>query len=580
MARPPLERLVHSARRRLVAQALLARLATYTAAALGVGLAWFVAEPLVLTDPPAGLRWAVLAGAAALAGIAAVVRTVRKAPPPLAVALEVDSRFDLRERVTSALALPFEARDTPMGRAVVADAEERVAPLRAGEQFPVRPPRSAAWLPVLAGGVALVAFVYHPVTDSPAWAEARQKDDDKDGPKVAGEPGGKVPPRPAARTKRPDDPDRGPKSDAVKELEADLDRLERQAREAGDTPAAAREKVTEITAAEDRAKQAERERFDKLARLEQQLRQLDKLDAADGFRDGPAKDFNDALARGDLKAAQEAVEELRKKAEAKQLDPKQQDQLAGQFDKMRDELQRLARNKEQQGKLDDLIAKAKREGRDPEALERERDRLKADAEQTKALEELARKLGDAGKSLKDGDSEQLARELERLAGQMRDLRGEAEDLKDLQDQIGRLQDLKDELTRGQGAGEKAGRGKAGADGQPGNGTGKAAGVRTATVGTGTGSGGPASGARPENADAETARGSEERQRSPFDVRGRKAYGGSVAGPAFTKRSPVEMSGAIEQAVQEAPEAIDAQRLSRDDRESVKEFFQSLGDQKR
>ena len=183
----------------------------------------------------------------------------------------------------------------------------------------------------------------------------------------------------------------------------------------------------------------------------------------------------------------------------------------------------------------------------------------------RALEDLARKLGEAGKSLKAGDLDRLARELEGVKGQLRDLRGEVEDLKDLQDQIDRLQDVKEGL---------AGRG----EGRPGDPKpGGTEGSREAGIATGSG---PASGARPENPNAPTARGADERQRAPFDPRGRKAYGGAVAGPAFTKRSPVEMAGAIEQAAQEAPEALDAQRLSRDDKEAVKEFYQRLGNQKR
>jgi hypothetical protein len=327
--------------------------------------------------------------------------------------------------------------------------------------------------------------------------------------------------------------------------------------------------VTEITAAEDKAKQAERERFDKLVRLERQLRELDKLNAQAGFKDGPAHDFSDALSRGNLPAAEAAIDELRKKAKNKQLTPEDQKQLAQQLDRMQDELQRLSRNKEQQEKLEELIRKAKEEGRDAEALERELNRLKLDAEQLKSLEDLAQKLRDARNSLKGEDLEKLAKDLERVKGQLGELQGEVEDLKELQDQIARLQELKDEMGRRAKPGEAGDSGDAGVV-QPG--------VRVRRAGAA--GGGPGSGARPENPNAPTARGADERQRSPFDPRGRKAYGGATTGPAFTKRSPVDMSGAIEQAVQEAPEAIDSQRLSRDDKEAVKEFFQSLGNQKR
>ena len=54
----------------------------------------------------------------------------------------------------------------------------------------------------------------------------------------------------------------------------------------------------------------------------------------------------------------------------------------------------------------------------------------------------------------------------------------------------------------------------------------------------------------------------------------------MPGPAFTKRSPAEVSGAITVAVQEAADAIANQPLSRDDKEAVKEFIQGLGNQKK
>ena len=72
--------------------------------------------------------------------------------------------------------------------------------------------------------------------------------------------------------------------------------------------------------------------------------------------------------------------------------------------------------------------------------------------------------------------------------------------------------------------------------------------------------------------AATVRSIETRQRTPFDPRGRKQYAGAVAGPAFTKKSPTQLGEAIDQAVQEAPDAIANQPVSRDDKDAVKEFY--------
>jgi hypothetical protein len=69
---------------------------------------------------------------------------------------------------------------------------------------------------------------------------------------------------------------------------------------------------------------------------------------------------------------------------------------------------------------------------------------------------------------------------------------------------------------------------------------------------------------------------DERVRSPFDVKGKKSFGGLTKGQAFTKKTDKELGSAIEQAAQEAPTAAEVQRLPRDARESVKEYFEKLG----
>jgi hypothetical protein len=553
----PVDRAVRSARRRLFTQLLLDRLVLGWTVALGVGLAWSLAEPLVLGRTTEEARWVVLGSLVFVGTVVAVVRAARRRPSPLAAALELDSRFDLRERATSVISLPSELFATQSGRALLADAEKHTTPLKVREQFPVGPRRSAVRIPLLAGLIAVVAFVYHPVTDSEAWAEAKKKQDDAANEQKVADAGKKGPGSGAPRTPKPDQLQRANRSPKLKELEEELDRLEREAREANQTPETAREKVSEITSAEEKAKAYQREKQDRLARIEQKFQQLEQLSQADDFKDGPAREFNDALAKGDLKKAEEAVDELRKKVKDKKLDEKDTEQLEEQLDRMKDELQRLARNKEQQEKLKDLIDKAKREGRDAESLERELERAKAEAQRSKGLEDLAQKLEKTRQAMKAGDLEEAAKQLEGVAGQLQELQGEVQDLEDVRESLQRLKELKEGACKacegdGKGQGSKPGQKPGHKDNASG--------------------GGVASGDRPEDRDATTGRGPEERQRSPFDPKGRKQYAGAVAGPAFTKKSPTQLGQAIDQAVQEAPDAIANQPVSRDDKDAVKEFY--------
>jgi hypothetical protein len=62
----------------------------------------------------------------------------------------------------------------------------------------------------------------------------------------------------------------------------------------------------------------------------------------------------------------------------------------------------------------------------------------------------------------------------------------------------------------------------------------------------------------------------------FDPRGKKSYGGAMKGPSFTKKSTVELGQEIQQAVQEAPQAIDSQQVPKEAQTGVKEYFEKIG----
>src|SRR5207253_1623646 len=80
----------------------------------------------------------VAAALLALATVVAVALSARTYPATLAAALELDARFGLKERVTAAVELPPEQCETPVGRAVVADAERPAGELRVGGECPGR----------------------------------------------------------------------------------------------------------------------------------------------------------------------------------------------------------------------------------------------------------------------------------------------------------------------------------------------------------------------------------------------------------------------------------------------------------
>lgn len=553
-----LERSVRIARGRLVSQSFLNKLAGCLAVAVGLALVWFVVQPLVLETPPKWLRWTVLGVLSGAGLLTAVLWTRRTAPSREYAALELDSRFDLRERVTTAVALTPDLRQTSAGQALVADAEAKVKPLSVSEKFPVKPRWTAALAPTFAVALVAVVLWWNPALLN--WGQDAQAGTDKaETAKLSQNTLQKKPTNPQA--KKPDDLNkRDNKSAKLEELEKELADLKDKYKDPfEETVEKNREKVADLAPLEDKIKKFNEEKEQKLQQLQDKLSQLEKLKKDSDFDDGPAKELNDALAKGDLKKAEEEVDELRKKAKDKKLDKEDAQKLSKQLDKMKDELERLARDQERKDKLKKDIEQAKKEGKDAESLERELEKMEQEQKAASELmEKLAQQMAGAKSALDKDDLEQVAEELAKAGKTLEQIEAEVEDLKEGDATLQRLKELRRaacEACEGEGKDKKPWNGKMSKSGK--NNGGEGAGEREIN----------------EKAEGNTV---DERVRSPFDVKGKKSFGGLTKGQAFTKKTDKELGSAIEQAAQEAPTAAEVQRLPRDARESVKEYFEKLG----
>jgi hypothetical protein len=595
MATSSIDRSVRQARARLVRQSFVTYLGQCWAAALAVALAWFLAQPMLLEQPRESLRWIVLGSCLILGLIAALVRTRRAAPSNEGVALEIDSRFGLRERVTTAVALPAEMRQTSAGRALFADAESKLAPLSVAEKFPVKPQRSLLGIPVLALALAATVLWWNPeamgLTTTDDEKVAQQSQDQTVAAQVPLKK--KAPAPPKAKEDAP--PERPNKGKGLKELEEELakahDKFAKDPYE--DSPEKQREKAAELAQLENKTQKFVEQKVDKLQELQEQFGKFDKLNMDKEFEDGPAKDFNDALAKGDLKKAKDEVDELKKKAKDKKLDEKDQEKLERQLDKMKKELERLDRDKqkekeeqkkereEKKKELEKEIEKAKQEGKDASQLEREREKVEKQEQQEREageqLKDLAEKLGGAQQGLEQMDLEKVAEELDKAGKALEKIEGEVQDFKEAEGQLQKLKEERREAAKQgeKGDGQKGEKGEGqkddGQQGEPGeksNQPGK-------PVKSGANPGGIGAGQRPINEDAKT-NSQDEKIRAPFDPNGKKTFAGSTKGPAFTKKTEAELGKEIQQRAQEAPAGADAQRLPRDARDTVKEYFEKLG----
>lgn len=552
-----LHRQLARVRRRLFLQTLLQTLVWSWLASLACAAGWFLA------DAAQSLRWTVAASFLVAGTVFAIVLAVLRMPPRVAAALALDERFDLKERVTTALTLSQAQQESPAGQALLADVESRLGLLRMRERFPIRTPWQAALVPLGALALVLLSFFYQPAL-APVQA-------DSDRP-LADSPLAKAEIEKALRplNRKPAiKPGERPKSEELQRLEAELDRLAQKPR---DTKEQARELVKDLTNAEDEVRKRETQLADRVAALKEQMKQVQHLSNKD-TKDGPARKLDKALDRGDMKKAREEAERLgrqlqadeesarlRKKMKDKELTEEQKQELREQLEKLKDQelgreqkeqmqqqlqhiqdkLQRLTRSDEAKERLREL----QRQGAiNQEELERELDQIdknmaKLDKETLQQLQELADKLGECKRCLQEGKEGEAAKKLAEAAEKLARLDPNGE-CQELQQQLQQLQQARQAMCQA-------------LDGKPVQGAGK----------------------RPESKDGPSGA-KEEWSRSQMD-KGRLQVIDHVAGDGFKgPRKPAEMTEEIRRAAQEEPEALDRQRLPRSASDMARGYFEKL-----
>jgi hypothetical protein len=564
---PPLKRQVARVRRRLFLGTLLQALAWAWAASLLVAAGWFLAQPFVLRDPPGWLRWAVPAALAVVATVAALVLAALRTPSPVGAALALDERFHLKERVTTGLTLRPDESASPAGQALLADVDARLAGLRVGERFPVRVPwTQAALVPAGALALLLVLFFWHPRAgagkpgspeDEPASPVAKAKVDKEVKQLLAG------------KKKKPDEP----KSEELERIQAEIEDFARKPRGTRDE---IRDRIKDATDLEEQIQKQRKEQAARVDAFKEQMKQLERVTKKNEDEkkaaEGPARGLDKAVKDGDFKKAQQEAERLRKRLEAKEeaehlrkrleeekltrderkeieerlrkrekdrLSKEEREKLQKQLKDLQDQVERLTRNKD----LEDELRRLAKEGKiDPEQLERELEQLKKNADKLDKeladLKELAAELGECEKCLKEGKDGQAGKKLEGAAGKLGKLGKDGE---------------------GQEMAAKLAQVRA---------------VRRALAGALGGPGGPASGQRPEGAGGKT--GSEEKRvRGPME-KGKVEVVGTAPGEGFKgPRKPSEMREEIRQAAQEAPAAIDRQRLPASAKKMARGYFEKV-----
>jgi uncharacterized coiled-coil DUF342 family protein len=564
---------VNRANRRLFLQAFVNRLMGCLTAALAVALVWFLVEPFVIEPPIAWLKWVVAGGLLGVGVIVSLVFAWLRAPSKLAAALSIDERFDLKERVTTSLALTPDQQATPAGQALLEDVHQRIASIDVPSRFPIRLSWLASAVPLAAALLILTSLFYDPPR---VPADAKRPDSLKAAPTNPAEISQTMEKlkKKVLDLQQPEEA----KSEKLKEIEAEMDRIANRPR---DTKEQVRERVREMAALEEKIRDQQKDLADKAKTMKQQLQELNRQAGQDS-KDGPANDLQKALADGDLNKAKDEMDKLAKKLEEDKLSKEDKQKLEKQLEKLQNKAEQMAKEqKEREQNLEKLIKEAKAEGRDAEALQRELDQLKQAGKGLDKLQEMAQQLQQCKNCMAKGDMKGAAGSLKKAQEQLKEMNLSEQEMKDLQSQLDKLQEAKEACCKGCKGGNKAGNGDKGDNGlqgeQQAKGGGGEGGQEQGDPGDGLGQGDKGVGSRPKGKNID-GKSFDARQKADFDA-GKKMYlDGFAPGQNYKAKSGPEIAGEIKQASQEAPEAIEQQRIPKAKRDIAKDYYRNLGGQ--
>ena len=364
-------------------------------------------------------------GAIVVGFFVTAIVTYRRLSSRLAVAAEIDSRFGLKERVSSALAIDSETADGPVEKALINDAQRRVETIEVAERFELRP-RWSGLLPLIP--MALITLLLF-LPDAQAIANATDSAELLD--------------REKAKLK-------------VEAFKKKIEQARKQieAKGLGDSSEDVKKIAKEFSNLKSENIKNNKDALVKINDIKKQIEERQKSTGdSKRFRDnlnklkdvgkGVAKKIGDALAEGKFEDADKAIKELAKKLKDGKLSKAEAKKVANELKNLADKMQQAKEQREK--KIEDLqkqIDKAVQEGDLDKAaqLQQQKEAEEQNNQQQQNLDNIAKQLQQAAEAMKDGDPEQMKEAMQKAAEAMEAM---GEDLEDLQQQMQDMQDLQD-----------------------------------------------------------------------------------------------------------------------------------------
>ncbi|MCA9245558.1 MAG: hypothetical protein KDA42_00555 [Planctomycetales bacterium] len=550
-----LEKQVAIAWRRLLVQKFFRRLPWCLCGTLLVALA-ATAVPKIRPMEFDSHIWAYawIGGAAALACLIAGLWTYFTRGDRLLAAIEIDRRFELRERISSVLSLNEADLQTAAGQALAADATRRAERIAVSEQFRVSMDRRA-WLPLVPALLAFVVAIFVP--DAQPDQSARASTTTPETRKQIKNSAEVLKRKLADRRKEAQMKGLKEAEDFLRKVEQGTETLTKQ----GDV-----DKKQALVKLNDLAKELEKKKGERgdVDQLQKQFGALKDINK------GPADKLLDAMKDGDMNKAQNELKKLQQQLANNDLNEQQQRELAQQMEQMQQKLAEAIKKHDQAKKdLEKQVEQAKAAGDEQkqQQLQQQLDRLNQQAPQMDQLKQMCDKLGQAAQAMKQGNAQQAQQQLDSLAQDLKQMQQEMDEMEMLDDALDQIADARDAMgcKQCQGEGCKACQGQGMGQGQrkgdrPGNGLGE----------------GQGQGARPEN----------ENQIGLYDSKvaskpegGKIVVTGEVDGPNRKGDVREVLKSELEASKKEASDPLEGTRLPKKHQDHAREYFDSFRDGK-
>jgi hypothetical protein len=413
----------------LLLQSFLAKLAVSWFVTLAVcAVAIAAGKFLPLVDQ---MAWAAAwsAGALVVGLLGAIAWTWIKRQNTLEAAVEIDRRFGLKERVSSALSLSPGELESEAGQALARDAGRRLDNVDVSERFGVRLDRRAL-LPLAPAVIALLIAlgIDGRTPQAPAATTTAQNQQVKKSVETL--------------AKKLEEKRKQAAEAQLPEADALLKQLEVAAKELAQKPEADRKKT--LVALNELVKDAEKRRQEVAgaAELKQQLSQLKNL------QEGPAQKFGNALKDGDLKKAAEEIDKLKDQLAGDKLDAKQKEQLAKQLEQIEQSMQKTVEaHKEAKKELEKQIEQARQAGNTAQAekLQEQLEKLAQKNSQMEKMSQLAQQLKSASQCMSEGDCKQAADALSKMSDELAGMQRDSEEMQMLDDALAEFDGAKDSM---------------------------------------------------------------------------------------------------------------------------------------